>query len=66
MVLMNTLSLENNYVKDLFLAFSKANSEKANPSSPSGSQMYNLPITSSNSLPLGYRRLVEARLFVTD
>ena len=35
-------------------------SEKRNPSSPSKIRAYDLPITSSDALPLSYRRLVGA------
>ena len=34
------------------------NSEKEIPSSPSRSRTYDLPITSSDAVPLSYRRLV--------
>ena len=36
-------------------------SEKEIPSSPNRSQTYDLPITSSDALPLSYRRLVGAK-----
>ena len=35
---------------------------KRNPSSPNRSRTYDLPISSSNALPLSYRRLVGASL----
>ena len=35
--------------------------KKKNPSAPNRSPTYNLPITSSDALPLSYRRLVVAR-----
>ena len=37
------------------------NAEKENPRSPTGSRNYDLPITSSDALPLSYGRLVGAR-----
>ena len=36
-------------------------SEKEIPSSPNRSRTYDLPITSSDALPLSYRRLVGAK-----
>ena len=38
----------------------QAYSEKRNPSAPIRSPTYDLPITSSDALPLSYRRLVGA------
>ena len=39
----------------------QAYSEKQIPSSPNRSRTYDLPITSSDALPLSYRRLVGAK-----
>ena len=39
----------------------QANSEKEIPGTPIRSQTYDLPITSSDALPLSYRRLVGAK-----
>ena len=39
----------------------QAYSEKEIPSSPNRSRTYNLPITSSDALPLSHRRLVGAK-----
>ena len=39
----------------------QAYSEKEIPSSPNRSRTYDLPITSSDALPLSYRRLVGAK-----
>ena len=39
----------------------QANSEKEIPSVPIRSRTYDLPITSSDALPLNYRRLVGAK-----
>ena len=43
---------------DIFQWVTKAYSENENPSSPNRSRTYDLPITSSDALPLSYRRLV--------
>ena len=51
------------YVKVRMMFYSvmaQAYSEKEIPSSPSRSRTYDLPITSSDALPLSYRRLVGA------
>ena len=44
-----------------YSVMTQAYSEKEIPSSPNRSRTYNLPITSSDALPLSYRRLVEAK-----
>ena len=44
-----------------YSVMTQANSEKEILSSPYGSRTYDLPITSSDSLPLSYRRLVGAK-----
>ena len=44
-----------------FQSVTQAYSEKENPSASIRSRTYNLPITSSDALPLSYRRLVEAK-----
>ena len=44
-----------------YLVMTQANSEKEIPSSPNRSRTYDLPITSSDALPLSYRRLVGAK-----
>ena len=44
-----------------YSVMTQANSEKEIPSSPNRSQTYDLPITSLDTLPLSYRRLVEAK-----
>ena len=44
----------------LFQKVTQAYSEK-NPSAPIRSRTYDLPITSSDALPLSYRRLVGAK-----
>ena len=42
----------------LFSVRTQAYSKKENPSAPIRSQTFDLPITSSDTLPLSYRRLV--------
>ena len=44
-----------------YSVMTQAYSEKEIPSSPNRSRTYNLPITSSDVLPLSYRRLVGAK-----
>ena len=44
-----------------YSVMTQAYSEKEIPSSPKRSQTYDLPITSSDTLPLSYRRLVGAK-----
>ena len=44
----------------LFQKVTRAYSEKRNPSAPIRSRTYDLLITSSDALPLSYRRLVRA------
>ena len=51
-------SLNENDV--FFQSVTQAYSEKEIPSSPIRSRTYDLPITSSDALPLSYRRLVGA------
>ena len=49
-------------LKDVFFqSVTQANSVKENPSCPNRSQTYDLPITSSDALPLSYRRLMGAK-----
>ena len=45
-----------------YSAITQAYSEKEIPSAPNRSQTYDLPITSSDALPLSYRRLVGAKV----
>ena len=45
----------------LFQKVTQAYSEKRNPSAPIRSRTLDLPITSSDALPLSYRRLVGAK-----
>ena len=45
----------------MYSVMTQAYSEKEIPSSPNRSQTYDLPITSSDTLPLSYRRLVGAK-----
>ena len=45
----------------LFQRVTQAYSEKRNPSAPTRSRTLDLPITSSDALPLSYRRLVGAK-----
>ena len=53
--------VENEY--DVFLLVTQAYSDKVkkNPSAPNRSRTYDLPISTSDALPLSYRRLVVAR-----
>ena len=52
--------LENE--NDVFsVSDTEAYSENENPSPPNSSRTYDLPITSSDALPLRYRRLVGAK-----
>ena len=44
-----------------YSVMTQAYSEKEIPSSPNRSRTYDLPITSSDALPLSYRRLVRAK-----
>ena len=44
-----------------YSVMTQAYSEKEIPSSPNRSRIYDLPITSSDALPLSYRRLVGAK-----
>ena len=44
-----------------YSVMTQAYSEKEIPSSPNRSRTYDLPITSSDALPLSYRRLVGAK-----
>ena len=44
-----------------YSVMAQAYSEKEIPSSPNRSRTYDLPITSSDALPLSYRRLVGAK-----
>ena len=44
-----------------YSVMTQAYSEKEIPSSPNSSRTYDLPITSSDALPLSYRRLVGAK-----
>ena len=48
---------------DVFLLVTQAYSDKVkkNPSAPNRSRTYDLPISTSDALPLSYRRLVVAR-----
>ena len=45
-----------------YSVMTQAYSEKEIPSSPNRSRTYDLPITSSDALPLSYRRLVGAKV----
>ena len=54
------LSLVNKW-EYFFQWVKQAYSEKEIPSSPNRSRTYDLPITSSDALPLSYRRLVGAK-----
>ena len=48
--------------KDMrMMCYSVMTQEKEIPSSPNRSRTYDLPITSSDALPLSYRRLVGAK-----
>ena len=50
---------------DVFFRWvTQAYSEKEKPISPNRSRTYDLPITSSDALPLSYKRLVEAKSFM--
>ena len=53
----------NNFLfdDDIFQWVTQTCSEIDIPSSPNGSRTYDLPITSSDALPLSYRRLVGAK-----
>ena len=55
----------NNFKReyDVFLLVTQAYSDKVkkNPSAPNRSRTYDLPISTSDALPLSYRRLVVAR-----
>ena len=44
-----------------YSVMTQAYSEKEIPISPNRSQTYDLPVTSSDALPLSYRRLVGAK-----
>ena len=44
-----------------YSVMTQANSEKEIPSAPNRSRTWDLPITSSDALPLSYRRLVGAK-----
>ena len=44
-----------------FSVMTQANSENEIPSAPIRSRTYDLPITSSDALPLSYRKLVGAK-----
>ena len=44
-----------------YSVMTQAYSEKEIPSSPNRSRTYDLPITSSDALPLSFRRLVGAK-----
>ena len=44
-----------------YSVMTQAYSEKEIPSSPNRSRTYDIPITSSDALPLSYRRLVGAK-----
>ena len=47
---------------DVFLSVTQAYSDyKKNPSAPNRSRTYDLPISTSDALPLSFRRLVVAR-----
>ena len=46
---------------DVFQSVTQAYSERKNQSAPNRSQTYDVPITSSETLPLSYRRLVVPR-----
>ena len=47
-----------------YSVMTQAYSEKEIPSSPNRSRTYDLPITSSDALPLSYRRLVGAKAII--
>ena len=51
------------YEYDVFLLVTQAYSDKVkkNPSAPNRSRTYDLPISTSDALPLSYRRLVVER-----
>ena len=53
--------LEKIYENDIFQWVTQAYSEREIPSSPNRSRTYDLPITSSDDLPLSYKRLVGAK-----
>ena len=60
-----SLYLQDPYSEyDVFLLVTQAYSDKVkkNPSAPNRSRTYDLPISTSDALPLSYRRLVVARL----
>ena len=48
---------------EIFQLVTQAYSEKEIPSAPNRSRTYDLPISTSDALPLSYRRLVVARTF---
>ena len=54
----NILSLVNKMRMMCYSVMTQAYSEKEIPSSPNRSRTYDLPITSSDALPLSHRRLV--------
>ena len=60
-ILVYTVSLVNKREWCIFQWVAQVYSEKENLSSPNRSQTYHLPITSSDALPLSYRRLVGAK-----
>ena len=49
-----------------YSVMTQAYSEKEIPSSPNRSRTYDLPITSSDALPLSYKRLVGAEAIKLD
>ena len=49
-----------------YSVMTQANSEKEIQSSPNRSRTYDLPITSSDAVPLSYRRLVGAKVIKLD
>ena len=63
-VVTNKLTTRNkiNLKDDVFQSVTQAYSEKKKfPSAPNRSRTYDLPISTSDALPLSYRRLVVAR-----
>ena len=48
-------------IRMMYHVVTQAYSERENPSGPISSRAYDLPITSSDGLPLSYRRLVGAK-----
>ena len=53
-------------VRRIFQSVTQAYSEKENLNAPYRSQIFDLPITSLNTLPLSYRRLVAWELGSCD